>query len=87
MQAPHGGLFVLPLCNRPLMFLLILLLSSFVTAGMLVLLLPRSARDEGGASVVGGLGDLMGSSAAATGSSAQGAGFDDIETLDLDAEE
>lgn len=87
MQAPHGGLFVLPLCNRPLMFLLILLFSALVTAGMLVLLLPRSARAEGGASAVGGLGDLMGSSAMATRSAAGETDFDDIETLDLDTDE
>lgn len=85
MQAPHGGLFVLPLCNRPLIFLLILVVSSAVTAGMLVLLLPKKpAGSGGGAATVGGLGDLMGAPAGSA-SSAQD-GLDDIEEISLDDE-
>lgn len=85
MQAPHGGLFVLLLCNKPLMFLLILVAAALVTAVMLILLLPRSARDEGGVAVIGGLSDLMGS-VATDGSSVQDDDFDGIETLDLDTD-
>lgn len=47
MQAPHGGLFVILLCNNPLVFLGILALASLITAGCLVLFLktkePESA--------------------------------------------
>lgn len=38
MQAPHGGLFVIFLANKPLVFIAILLVSSLITALMLILL-------------------------------------------------
>lgn len=38
LTAPHGGLFVIFLCNKPLIFIGILLLSSCVTAAALLLL-------------------------------------------------
>lgn len=38
IQAPHGGLFVIFLANKPLIFIIILALSSLITALMLLLL-------------------------------------------------
>ncbi|MDM8213048.1 PTS fructose transporter subunit IIC [Enterococcus hirae] len=38
LRAPHGGLFVIFLCNKPLIFLGILLLSACITATMLIFL-------------------------------------------------
>lgn len=46
LRAPHGGLFVIGLCNKPLMFLGILLLASLVTAGILLLLRPKDVSEE-----------------------------------------
>lgn len=38
LQAPHGGLFVIFLCNKPFVFIAILLISSLITAIALLLL-------------------------------------------------
>lgn len=38
MQSMHGGLFVLPLCNKPLMFLLALAIGTAVSTALLLLL-------------------------------------------------
>lgn len=46
MGAPHGGLFVIFLSNKPFIFLAILALSSLITAGMLILLRPKIAAEE-----------------------------------------
>lgn len=46
MQAPHGGLFVILLCNKPVIFLMILLLAGLVTAGMLLLLKQKPTDEE-----------------------------------------
>lgn len=46
LQAPHGGLFVIFLCNKPLVFLLILAIASFVTAGMVILLRSKTVVEE-----------------------------------------
>ncbi|QZN86436.1 PTS fructose transporter subunit IIC [Cellulomonas sp. C5510] len=45
LQAPHGGLFVLLLCNKPLLFLLILAVSGLVTAFTLIALRPNLPAD------------------------------------------
>jgi PTS system fructose-specific IIC component len=45
LQAPHGGLFVIGLCNNPLVFILILLLASAVTAAILLLLRPKDVSE------------------------------------------
>ena len=41
LQAPHGGMFVMFLANKPLVWLLVLGVASFVTALMLILLKPN----------------------------------------------
>ena len=46
LQAPHGGLFVIFLCNKPVVFLLILALASAITAGMLLLFRPKTLPAE-----------------------------------------
>jgi PTS system, fructose subfamily, IIC component len=47
MQAPHGGLFVIALCNKPLLFLLVLAISVVATALLLVVLRkPPSEQDK-----------------------------------------
>lgn len=40
MPAPHGGIFVIPLSNKPFMFLACIILGSFVTAAVALLLKP-----------------------------------------------
>jgi len=45
LQAPHGGLFVIFLANKPLVWLVILAIASFITAGML-LLLKRNVEED-----------------------------------------
>ncbi len=40
MPAPHGGIFVIPLSNKPFMFLACIVLGSFVTAAVALLLKP-----------------------------------------------
>ncbi|MDY6774365.1 MAG: PTS fructose transporter subunit IIC [Candidatus Nanohaloarchaea archaeon] len=49
MPAPHGGIFVVPLSNQPLMFLFAYALGAVVTAVMVTLLKPdqREAPDQG----------------------------------------
>ncbi|HEY0187814.1 MAG TPA: PTS fructose transporter subunit IIC [Cellulomonas sp.] len=46
MQAPHGGLFVILLCNKPLLFLLILGVSGLITAVTLIALRPTLPAEE-----------------------------------------
>lgn len=46
LRAPHGGLFVIGLCNKPLIFLGILLLSGLITAGVLLLLRPKDVSEK-----------------------------------------
>lgn len=46
LQAPHGGLFVIFLCNKPLVFICILLLASAITAAMILLLRPKKVEEE-----------------------------------------
>lgn len=46
MQAPHGGMFVLLLCNKPVQFVVILLVASLVTAGLIIVLKPAPSDDE-----------------------------------------
>jgi PTS system fructose-specific IIC component len=48
LRAPHGGLFVIPLANKPLVWLLAIILGGLATAGMLILLKPTVAPEEGG---------------------------------------
>ena len=48
LMAPHGGLFVLPLANKPLLWLLSIIIGGLVTAGMLVLLKPTLKPQESG---------------------------------------
>ena len=57
MQAPHGGLFVLLLCNKPLIFLLILVIASLVTAALIIVLKPKPSDD---ASMGIDMGDMLG---------------------------
>jgi len=40
MPAPHGGIFVIPLSNKPFMFLACIILGSFVTAAVALVLKP-----------------------------------------------
>jgi len=40
MPAPHGGIFVIPLSNKPFMFLACIVLGSFVTAAVALVLKP-----------------------------------------------
>ena len=40
MPAPHGGIFVIPLSNKPFIFLACIVLGSFVTAAVALLLKP-----------------------------------------------
>ena len=46
LMAPHGGLFVLVLANKPLMWLLSIAIGGLVTAGMLILLKPTLSEEE-----------------------------------------
>lgn len=46
-SVPHGGIFVVPLMDNPLMFLLALLIGTVVTATILTLLKPNVTGDEG----------------------------------------
>lgn len=46
MQAPHGGLFVLPLSNKPLLFILSILIGGIVGALILVALKPKHKESE-----------------------------------------
>lgn len=46
ITAPHGGLFVFFLANKPVLFLVILFVASCVTAGMLILLKKPLSAEE-----------------------------------------
>lgn len=46
MQAPHGGVFVFALCNKPLMLLLAMLIGSVVSAGLIVALKKAPTEEE-----------------------------------------
>jgi PTS system fructose-specific IIC component len=46
LQAPHGGLFVIMLANKPFLWLLSIIVGGFVTAGMLLVLKPNLAEAE-----------------------------------------
>lgn len=46
-QVPHGGIFVVPLMEHPLMFLLALIIGTIVTASILTALKPTKAIDFG----------------------------------------
>lgn len=46
MRAPHGGLFVLFALNKPILFILALIIAGFVTAGMLLLLKKDAPVEE-----------------------------------------
>lgn len=46
LQAPHGGLFVIGLCNKPLLFIGILLLSSLITAVLFLALRPKNVLED-----------------------------------------
>jgi PTS system fructose-specific IIC component len=48
LQAPHGGLFVLPLASNPLLWLVAILVGGLVTAGMLIVLKPTLPPEESG---------------------------------------
>lgn len=45
-KVPHGGLFVVPLMENPLMFLLALVIGTGITATIITLLKPKIAADE-----------------------------------------
>ncbi|QRN82506.1 PTS fructose transporter subunit IIC [Chloroflexota bacterium] len=49
MTAPHGGLFVLPLANKPILFILSILIGGVVGALVLVALKPKVAAEESAA--------------------------------------
>jgi PTS system fructose-specific IIC component len=51
LRAPHGGLFVLPLADKPLMWLISIILGGLATAGMLILLKPALPPEQSGVSV------------------------------------
>lgn len=46
LPAPHGGFFVVPLANNPLLWVLTFAIASFITAGMLILLKPKVTEEE-----------------------------------------
>jgi PTS system fructose-specific IIC component len=46
IMAPHGGLFVLPLSNKPLLFVLSILIGGVVGALVLVALKPKVTAEE-----------------------------------------
>jgi PTS system fructose-specific IIC component len=46
LMAPHGGIFVFPLVNLPLVYLLALVVGTLVTAGIVVVLKPDLAQEE-----------------------------------------
>ena len=48
LRAPHGGLFVIPLADKPLVWLLSIIVGGLATAGMLILLKPTVSSEEGG---------------------------------------
>jgi PTS system fructose-specific IIC component len=48
LRAPHGGLFVIPLANKPLMWLISIIVGGLATAGMLILLKPALPPEKSG---------------------------------------
>lgn len=46
MQAPHGGLFVAPLCNNILLFLVALLVGTAVSAGLIIVFKKEPTEEE-----------------------------------------
>jgi PTS system fructose-specific IIC component len=46
LTAPHGGFFVIPLANKPLMMLVVFAIAIVVTAGMLFVLKPKVTEAE-----------------------------------------
>ncbi|MPW26520.1 PTS sugar transporter [Alkalibaculum sp. M08DMB] len=46
LQAPHGGVFVILLANKPIVWLGVLAIASLITAGMLILLKPKVVENE-----------------------------------------
>ncbi|HAF62147.1 MAG TPA: PTS sugar transporter [Anaerolineaceae bacterium] len=46
LTAPHGGLFVIPLANKPFVWLLVFAVSIVVTAGMLFILKPKVTESQ-----------------------------------------
>jgi len=46
MQAPHGGIFVIALCNKPFMLLLALLIGALVSAGLILVLKKKPVENE-----------------------------------------
>lgn len=46
LQAPHGGLFVIFLCNKPVIWIGIFILSSIISAAMLILLKKDVTEEE-----------------------------------------
>jgi PTS system fructose-specific IIC component len=46
LTAPHGGFFVIPLANKPLMMLVVFAIAIVVTAGMLFILKPKVTEAE-----------------------------------------
>jgi PTS system fructose-specific IIC component len=49
MPAPHGGIFVVPLSNSPLMFFAAIIIGSLVTAALATLLKPDYEEGVGAA--------------------------------------
>ncbi len=46
LTAPHGGLFVIPLANKPLVWLAVFAIAIVVTAGMLYILKPKVTESQ-----------------------------------------
>jgi len=46
LTAPHGGLFVIPLANKPLVWLAVFAIAIVVTAGMLFILKPKVTESQ-----------------------------------------
>lgn len=46
MPIPHGGVFAVPFCSRPFMFLLAFAIGCLVTAGILIVLKPKQAAES-----------------------------------------
>jgi len=45
MPIPHGGVFAIPFCNKPLMFILAFIIGCLVTALLLIVMKPKTASD------------------------------------------
>lgn len=46
MPIPHGGVFAVPFCEKPFMFLLAFVIGCLVTAVILIALKPKKAEDS-----------------------------------------